>query len=235
MGRTHNNRQNAIQSLRKVLEGIEDMNAYVARRDREVATTGLDAPVIRKLLGQVYLARRDAVRAIAQLEMARQLQPVDDETHAALVQAYDMLGDDEGVCRVLVDAIDGSPQQLDLYRNLAERLDRRGMRDEAERAWTGMVEVQPNEADSHRLLAQHREHQGRHADAIVHWRQVVRVRSDEPEGWLALARAQICERRFEPARETLDHVMKTEWDRRFGDVRRRAGRMLNDLPVRPPR
>jgi tetratricopeptide (TPR) repeat protein len=234
-GASHSNRQGAIQSLRSVLDGIEDLDGFVSRRDKEVAASGLDAPLIRKLLGQVYLSRRQAQRAIVQLSLAAQLQSVDPETYVSLVQAYDMRGDDEGACRVLVEAIDGSPQQLDLYSDLARRLARRGQRDEAERAWTGVVEALPEEAESHRALAQHRESEGRHAEAIVQWRQVVRVRTDEPEGWLALARAQIQLRRFGPARETLDHVLKTEWDRRFGDVQRQAGRLLDNIPVQPPR
>ena len=104
----------------------------------------------------------------------------------------------------------------------------------AERAWTSLVEAQPNEAESHRLLANYRERQRRFGDAVIQWAQVVRVRTDEPDGWLALAQAQVRAGDRNAAVKTLEQVIDNKWDQRFGDVKKRALRLLASLS-KPPR
>ena len=227
-GRTSRNRHQALRALRRVVETIGDLDGYVVRMDGKVKKTGLDAPVIRKTLGLVYLARKLPLKAIVQLEIARALQPNDDETHKALVRAYDAAGDGRGACAALFASIALAPMNLDLYPDLGRRLKALGQANTAERAWTTLVEVKPNEAAGHRKLAEHRSGQKRFEDAVVQWQQVVRCRAEEPDGWLRLARAQIRAGNPEGARGTVDHLLETKWEKRFGDVKVKAAKLLED-------
>jgi len=221
------NRIQALAALRSVIERIPDLDAYCAKREGQVKETGLDAPVIRKSIGLVYLARGEAVKAIPQLLSARDLQANDAEVHEALLAAYDARKMKKEACAALVHAIRATPFNLALYAELGKRLDALGDAAAAERAWTSTVEAQPNEAESHRLLAIRREEQRRFADAVEQWRQVVRVRTDEPDGWLALARSQLRAGDRDDAERTLREILKTKWDERFGDVESRATALLH--------
>ncbi|HET6202452.1 MAG TPA: VIT domain-containing protein [Planctomycetota bacterium] len=220
------NRSHALQALRSVIERIPDLDAYAARREAQVKEAGLDAPVLRKAIGLVYLARKERAKAVPQLLVARDLQPNDPEVHAALLAAYDGLAKKEDACLALFESIRSSPMNLDLYEELGKRLGALGDPEGAERAWTGTVEAQPNEAESHRRLALHRENQRLFAEAVEQWRQVVRARTNEPEGWLALARAQVRAGDKEGAKETLRRILQTKWEDRFGDVGAQAVRIL---------
>ena len=233
-GRTHYNRTSALSSLRSVIENIRDLDAFVARRDKVIEETGLDAPVLRKSIGQVYLAKRQPAKAIPQLLAAVELQPNDAETHRALLIAYDTLGQTRQACTALLRAIEATPMNLELYSALGARLALLRDMEQAERAWTSLVEVQPNEAESHRLLAHHRDDQRRFGEAVMQWAQVVRVRTDEPDGWLALAQAQVRAGDRNAAVKTLEQVIDNKWDQRFGDVKQRALRLLAPLS-KPPR
>ncbi len=228
-GPTSRNRHQALRALRRVVETIGDLDGYVVRMDGKVKKTGLDAPVIRKTLGLVYLARKLPQKAIAQLEIARALQPNDTETHKALVRAFDVAGDGGGACVALFDSIALAPMNLDLYPDLGKRLKALGQVEAAERAWTTLVEVKPNEAAGHRKLAEHRNGQKRYRDAVVQWRQVVRCRAEEPDGWLGLARAQIRAGDLEEARKAVDHLLETTWEKRFGDVKAKAAKLLEEV------
>ncbi|MHC4816165.1 MAG: hypothetical protein ACYTFN_24175, partial [Planctomycetota bacterium] len=55
--------------------------------------------------------------------------------------------------------------------------------------------------------------------------QVVRVRSKEPDGWLSLGEAQVKAGQLEDAKKTVDHLLKTKWDKRFKNVDARARRL----------
>ncbi|MFQ5503343.1 MAG: tetratricopeptide repeat protein, partial [Planctomycetota bacterium] len=229
------NRRNALGSLKKVVSEIGDLDAYVERWSKKVLSTGMDAPVVRKVLGEVYLDRRDYPKAIAQLDLARSLAPDDAEVYRSLIRALEGMGDEQAACRCLLDSIRVSPLDMDLYESLARRYESQGDSDAAERAWTSLVEIMPGEAEGHRRLARHRETQKRYAEASVQWRQVVRVRSLEPDGWLALARVQVRSGRRDAAKETLQHVLESKWEDRFGDVHAQARRLLAQLAGGPPR
>ncbi|MCB9870357.1 MAG: hypothetical protein H6837_10900 [Planctomycetes bacterium] len=226
-GDNQRQRNEAIASLRAALREIGDLDAYVARWDAKVARTGLDAPLIRKSVGILYLDRGATRQAIAQLRKARELQPADDEVHTRLLQAFDRAGDRSGAIEALFASLKVAPRNLDLYAELARRLEAQGDPTGAERALTSMVEVEPNEAEGHRRLAKVRAEQKRDAAAVVQWRQVVRVRSLEPDGWLSLASAQIDAGQLDEAAKTLQHVLSTKWEARFQDVHRKA-RALQD-------
>ncbi|MGH7150137.1 MAG: tetratricopeptide repeat protein, partial [Planctomycetota bacterium] len=228
-GPSEENRSQALQALRTVIERIPDLDAYATRREAQVKEAGMDAPVLRKAIGLVYLARGEGAKAVAQLLAARSLQSNDPEVHTALLRAFDALGRKRDACLALLESVRSSPMNLGLYEELGDRLFALGDPEGAERAWTSTVEAQPNEAESHRLLALRRENQRRFAEAVEQWRQVVRVRTDEPEGWLALARAQVRAGDGEGAKETLRRVVQTKWESRFGDVRAQAARVLDGL------
>ena len=82
--------------------------------------------------------------------------------------------------------------------------------------------MQPNESESHTLLAEIRQTQGRWPEAIDQWRQVVRVRALEPTGLLKLAEAQLHEKQWDAARQTLEALLAKDWPERFGNVRSQA-------------
>ena len=228
-GNDSRNRNRAITALRRVIESIGDLDGYVARMDKKIAETGLDAPVIRKTIGQVYLDRKQPEPAITQLTLARQLQPNDAEIHQLLLNAYDLADNQEGACEALYASIALSPMNLALYPDLGKRLSDLGQADEAERAWTTLAEVKPNEAEGHRQLAEHFAAKGHPADAVVQWQQVVRCRAEEPDGWFNLARAQIQAGDPAGARKTVDHLLETKWEDRFGDVKKKAAELMKEL------
>ena len=228
-GKGQNRRRKALAALQKVLEAIPDLDAYVAQRDAQVKQSGLDAPVLRKTLGRIYLLANKPGRAIVQLLAARDLQPNDEETYDLLLQAYDRKQDPAGACGVLLESIELSPRNLKLYPELGRRLEKANRPAEAERAWTGLVEALPNEAESHRLLAEHWRDQKRYEAAIVQWRQVIRVRSKEPTGLIGLAKTQIDAGKKAAAKKTLEEVLGGTWEPRFKKARKEAAALLASL------
>jgi len=221
-GNDQRNRKIALKSLHRVLARVPDLDGYVKRWDAKVADTGLDAPLIRKYLGIVYLEQGTATKALAQLLLARELQPTDDDVHKRILSAYDRLGDKTGAIQALKRSITMSPMNLDLYGILAHRLNEADDKIGSERAYTSMVEVKPNEAESHRRLAKVRDNQKRFKDAVVQWRQVIRVRTLEPDGWLGLARSQIHAGELDGAKKSIKHVLDTKWEARFKTAKTKA-------------
>jgi len=64
----------------------------------------------------------------------------------------------------------------------------------------------------------------------VQFEQVVRTDPLDPTGWLARARLEAQLGRTAAARKTLEHVLATKWEARFGDVRTEAAGLLRELP-----
>ena len=89
---------------------------------------------------------------------------------------------------------------------------------------TSIVEVLPNESESHQMLAGIREQQNRWPEAIAEWEHVARLRVLEPTGLLKLAAAQIHERLWDKAQQTLRKLDANNWPERFGDVLPHAGK-----------
>jgi len=228
-GRNRSQRCKAPAALQKVLENIPELDTYVARRDAQVKRSGLDAPVLRKTLGRIYLLRNKPGQAIVQLLAARDLQPTDEETYDLLLQAYDRKQDPAGACGVLLESIGLSPRNVKLYTELGRRYEKAKQPAEAERAWTGLVEALPNEARSHQLLAEHWQVEKRYDAALVQWRQVIRVRTKEPAGWMGLARTQIAAGKKAAAKKTLEELLGGTWEPRFRKVREQAAALLASL------
>ena len=224
-GRDVGNRANALNSLKDVLRGAPDLDAYVVQLDKETAKTGQDKPIVRKALGQVYLEKGLFGKAIIQLNMAAELQPNDAEIYKALVECYDKQQDRDGAIRQILRSLELSRRDIERYRDLGNRLNTIGRTDEANRAFTSIVEVLPNESEGHAMLAEIRQQENRWDDAILHWRQVARIRALEPTGLLKLAAAQIHEKQWKDAAETLNKLRSRSWPGRFGDVLDQVRRM----------
>jgi tetratricopeptide (TPR) repeat protein len=214
-GSNSENRAHALEALRKVLQDCEKLDAYTADLDAQVAKDGRDNPLVRKALGQVYSERGQFDKAIVQLRAALELQPNDAEIHQALVACYDKQNDKQGAIRQLLSSVQLSRRDINLFKELGWRLADLHEDRESERAYTSIVEVLASESESHAMLAEIRESQNRWGDAIDEWRQVARLRSLEPTGLLRLAAAQVHEKQWDVAAETVRQLRAKSWPQRF--------------------
>jgi Flp pilus assembly protein TadD len=228
-GPDQRNRAQALGTLLQVLREARDLDAYVASLDRHVAETGEDTPLVRKLVGQVYAERGKHAQAITQLQLAAELQPNDAETHRLLVAEFDTLKDAEGAYHQLLHAVQLSRRDIKLYQEMGKRLESLGRPREVERAYTSVVEMTPNESEGHALLAEIRQEQNHWADAVVQWEQVARIRALEPTGLLKLAAAQVHERQWDQAEETVKKLRSRGWPARFGNVDQQAGEVERQI------
>jgi tetratricopeptide (TPR) repeat protein len=221
-GPTHANRVHAVETLKQVLRQSADLEGYVAWLDKHSAEIKQDNPIVRKALGQIYIEKAQYAPAVTQLKLAAELQPNDAETQQALISAFDKLGDADGAVRQLLQSLQLSRRDIKLYQDLGRRFDTLQQPSDAERAYTSIVEMLPHESESHTLLAEIREQQNRWGEAITHWEQVARIRSLEPTGLLRLAKAQIHERQWEQAIQTLRKLDARSWPPQSGDVRQQV-------------
>ena len=196
-----------------------DRDAFAKQLDAQVAESGLQNPIVRKALGQVYLEKREFAKAIDQLKQAAEVQPNDAETQQALVAAYDGAGDGRGAALQLLSWIELTRRDVKLYKDLAERFQKLEQPDDAERAITGAVEALPLESEGHAMLAEVRQQQDRWSEAADEWQQVARIRSLEPTGYLRLAAAQVHLKRLDEAAATIRTLQSKDWPAHFGDVR----------------
>jgi tetratricopeptide (TPR) repeat protein len=227
-GSTHQYRTEAMSTLEQVLSQATDLPEYIKQHDAETAKTGRDSPLLRKQIGKVLQSRGKHEEAVAQFQLAKELQPNDREIYEHLLQCLDALQRPEEGTRVLLAQLDMNRHDLKLYEQMAERL----KKDEAlsERALTNIIEAAPNEAENHQALAKIREKQKRWDEAIQHWQEVAELRRLEPTGLLGLAAAQIHGKHHEDARKTIDQLRKTEWPSRFDDVLRGLSNMERLIP-----
>lgn len=172
--------------------------------------------MIRRMIGEVYAGRGQHEAAITQLKLAAELQPFDQETHAALVKSYDALKNSKAATDQILTQLDFDRHNLELYKDLAKRL--QGDEQQAERAVTTLVEAAPKEAEHHEALAIIRQEQNRWGEAIDHWQHVVVLRALEPHGLLKLAEAQIHEKYWSAARSTVGKLKGRSWPSRFSNV-----------------
>jgi len=217
-GPTHRNRQQAVETLKRVLRNAPDRDAFAVELDRQAEETGLHNPIVRKALGQAYLEQGEYAKAIEHLKLACEVQPNDTETHQALVQCFDQQQDKEGAIAQLLASLQLSRRDIKLYEDLGRRYEQLERTDEAERAHTSIVEMLPSESEGHTLLAEIRQRQNRWDEAIVHWQQVARIRQLEPTGLTKLAEAQIHQKQWAAATESVKQLDAKGWPSRFGDV-----------------
>jgi predicted Zn-dependent protease len=201
--------------LRDVLTAAPDLPAYIAALDKQVETEGQDRPIVRQLLGEVLLARGEAEAARAQLAIARDLEPNNQAILNKLIAAYDALEQPVPAAEQVFAAATLARRNLDLWANLADRLEKLEQPAEAERARTTLVEVMPQETEGHSRLAEIRQKQDRWTDAAVHWQHVARLRSLEPTGLLRLAAAELHLKDQRSAAATIRQIDTTAWPARF--------------------
>ena len=201
-----------------MLRRASDLDAYVVELDKKIVETGLDNPLVRKSLGQVYLDQGKFDKAIVQLKLAVELQPNDTETHQALLVCYDRKGDREGGVRQLLQSVQLARRDTKLYEDLGRRYGELNRPGDAERAYTSIVEMLANESESHAALAEIRQRQNHWNDAIQEWRQVARLRTLEPTGLVKLAEAQIHQQLWDDAEATVRQLQSRTWPSRFNDV-----------------
>ena len=229
-GSGHSNRTGALQTLRNVLQKSKDLEGYVQLLEKEVEETGLENPILRKALGQVYLKQPNGIgQAIYHLTLAVESQPDDEETHRSLIAAYDKKGDAEGAIARVLEAAKLNRRNIVFFKDLGLRYEKLGRAKEAERARTNIVEALPNESEGHAMLAEIRGGQERWEEAAQHWGQVAIIRELEPTGLQRLADAQIKLGKNAAAAASLQKLLVKDWPSRFRNVHSEARNKLAAL------
>jgi hypothetical protein len=223
-----NERRGALNTLKGVINNAKDLPTYIKQLDEQANKTGEDSSILRKAIGEVLKDRSEFKSAIAQFEIATQLQPNDKEIHQALIACYDATEDKTGGTRQLLKLIELDSHNLALYPQLAERL--KDQPAEAERAVTSLIEAGPQEAENHTALAEIRQKQNRWDEAIDEWTEAVKLRSLEPPSLVKLAEAQIHQSQWDAARKSIEKLQRTEWPSRFGDVNNQTQQLQEKLP-----
>jgi predicted Zn-dependent protease len=232
-GRSNSNRAEALQALERVVQNAPDLDDYAKKIEADAKASGLENPLVRKAIGKAYLSRNNYEAAIQHLKAAAEAQPNDTEIHQSLLEAYDRMGDKAGAIAQLLESVKLSRRDIQLYKALGERYAKQLKNEmESERAYMSMVEMLPNESESHTLLAEIRQGQGRWAEAMHHWRQVARVRTLEPTGYMNLAAAQLHEKQFAEALETIKILESKSWPARFSYVEHEIRIMRQRLPAK---
>ncbi|MCL4202229.1 MAG: hypothetical protein KJ000_07025 [Pirellulaceae bacterium] len=233
-GPRHDGRAEALSALEQVLRDAPDLDAYIKQLDRQEAETGLQNALVRKALGKVLADRGQHAAAIAQLQLAIEVEPNDTETHRRLIACYDATGDRDGALGQLLQSLELSRRNIELFQDLGQRFEQMERAVDAERAFTSIVEALPNESEGHAALAEIRQRQNRWSDAVGHWREVARIRALEPIGLLNLAAAQIQLKQREAAAETIRQLQQQSWPQRFSNVDQQVRdlqRRLEQLPT----
>ncbi len=214
----HRERAEILEHLVRILQNAPKLDETIAALDAEA----LQSAVVRKALGQALIRKNEHARAIPQLKLAAELQPNDTEVVDLLVVCFDKIGDKEGAVRQLFDAVELSRREIKFFAELGRRLAELQRPAEAERANTSTVELSPNESEGHAMLAEIREKQNRWAEAIAHWERVAQIRALEPTGLLKLAEAQIHEKSWIKAGESLRKLRNQKWPEQFKEVARQT-------------
>jgi Vault protein inter-alpha-trypsin domain/von Willebrand factor type A domain len=232
-GSQQSGRAEELAQLRSVLASSEDLDGYLAQLDDEVATSGLENPILRKAAGQVLLDRRQFESAAKQLSAALAVQPDDAETGDLLITAFEGMRQPELAAVALLERARSAARDVELYARLGERYLALREPEAAERAFTSLVEAAPEETQGYERFARIRSEQRRFEEAADAWRQVVRIRSKEPTGYQGLAEALIRLERWNEAREVVRALLARPWPERFGDVHAQAEELLRRIPERP--
>lgn len=225
-------RAHELAVLEQVLSQAKDLGDYQGRLEAEVARTKLENPTLRRALGKVWLSKGKPELAEKNLRAAVEAAPNDQEALRLLVQVADQAGARDRAAEAQLALAEASPRDAAAWQQLGDRWAALGEKDQAERAWTNLVEMLPQESEGHEALARVRERQGDWSAAADRWRHVVRVRSQEAPGWLGLANALVQAGRADEARDAIDHLLKTDWEPRFGDVKGQAVQLQQRLQRR---
>ncbi|MBL4848304.1 MAG: hypothetical protein JKY65_22525, partial [Planctomycetes bacterium] len=222
-------RQHSMNTLEQVLRKAKDLRGYLKHLDAEVKETGLENPLLRRVIGKVLMERQEPAEAVDQLLLALAARETDEVTHQLLIRCYDSLGDARAAANQYLALARVKGHEPSIYVELGNRLTKVGDTAGAERAYTTLVERQPNEAAAQGALAKVRERQRAYDEAAIHWRQWIRVRSDEPEGYIGLARSLILDGDRASAAKPLQALKTRKWHHRFEATVQSALRDLKRL------
>lgn len=217
-GRHINQRAEALNTLRHVLQAAPNLDAFITEIDQKGGETGMDSAIVRKAIGEVLMDKGELEKATRQLRRASELQPGDADTNKKLLDCFDRRKDQAGAVAQILASVQLSRRDLALYEDLGNRYTALNRGDEAERAFTSIVEMMPTDASSHMRLAGVREKQDRWDEALRHWEEAVRLRVLEPDPLIGLARAQIHLAQWQKASDTLAKLKAKEWPPRFTEA-----------------
>jgi len=226
-GSRQEDRANALNDLLNVLRSAKDLPKYIQGLDAKAKKTGQDSPILRKALGKVFQDRKEWKSAITQYKLAVELQPTDRDLYQALITCFDQLEETASATQQLLTQIDFDKHNLQLYVDLANRL--QADEHQAERAATSIVESAPNEAESHQALAMFRTEQEKYQQAIPHWKKVAELRKLEPTGLLGLAETQAKMKDWNGLKSSLKQLRENEWPARFNTLQNDIRNLENKL------
>ncbi|MBT6154013.1 MAG: hypothetical protein HOL01_17015 [Planctomycetaceae bacterium] len=214
--KTDSQRTAAMNNVQSVLNNAKDLGAYIQHLDKQASANGTDSPMLRRMCGVALSGDGEHEAAVEQFELALQLDPLNKEARVELIKLLTRLKRPDEAIAQLMQQIDIERHNLALYTDLVDRT----KDDDAlsERAFTSIVESAPTEYTHHQKAAELRQGQNRWTDAIVHWQQVAKLQAFEPTGLLGLAEAQIREKKWDDARQTVQTLKKTEWPSRFRNI-----------------
>jgi tetratricopeptide (TPR) repeat protein len=216
-------RAEAIASLKAVIREAPKLDELVADLDRQAKDRGMDNPIVRKAVGQAYLATNEFAKALVQLKLACELQPNDKETHDAIIACFDGQGDNEGGAGQILELLQLTRRDISLYADLGRRYDALQRPKDRERAYTSIVAVLPNESEGHAMLAEIRQSENRWPEAAAQWEHVARIRALEPTGLLNLGAAQAHLGQWDQLAKTIRALRAKTWPPRFKNVDEETG------------
>ncbi len=228
-GSDRNGRIDSLGTLRQVLTEARDLPAFVRQMEEEATTTGLENPLVRRMVAEILIGREDCKAALGHLDVLVGLDPDPVALFGSRVKAFDCLNQKSEARSALAEQILASPYEFERYADLARRLKENEQPEESRRVLTGMVEVLPGEASSHRALAEAFQEQGRGREAILQWKHVVRLRAEDPQGYLDLARAHLKEGQLLQAGRVVAKLLSTDWHPDFSYVEDQARQLLEEL------
>ncbi|TWT55398.1 Vault protein inter-alpha-trypsin [Thalassoglobus neptunius] len=215
-GHDQNNRDAAIENLRKIIAKLSDLELVVEELDWRADEFGADSPLVRKEIGSVWLQNEKVSKAIEQLQLAEELSPDDNEIQTMLIKAFDATGNQTDAIKQRLIRIDRNRHDLEAYIDLAQRSGIDPLL--AERAATSIVESGPNDPKTHQQLAEYRMSQHRWSESLPHWERVIELNRNDPAGLIGRANAEIALGNLEAAHETLRLIESTDWPDHFENV-----------------
>jgi tetratricopeptide (TPR) repeat protein len=230
-------RNAAIEVLRLVLNDAADLSAVIGHVDAQVATTGLENPILRKVLGRVLSAKHQHTAAIAQFELAMLATPEDTELFDLAVDTATSAKEWKVVEEMLRRRIAERPLDISPYRRLARLLEEKLANPaEAHRVATTMAEVSPNEVEGQSTLAHWYLEHGRFDEAMDRWNQVIRIKTDDPVGYLGKLRTMIRSGKGSEASAFARELSERQWpDTVTEDVLEQIKQVLRSEMNRPAR
>lgn len=213
----HEGRKKAVHQLEAVIDHIDDLDTFIANLEKEVATTKLENPILRRALGVALVKKSRHADAAVQFRKALETAPENLAVAELLVQALTAATDAKAARDAAWDLAEANGRIPAAFIDLGRRSLALGEKEVAERAFTNAIEISPNEAENHHAFAELREQSERLDEAAFHWGEVAKLRSLEPTGLLNQARLLIRLGRADEAKKDIEMLKTTKWDQRFAE------------------